>query len=62
MPARSKLNSMSVSVPETISYFMTIPEAAQLVIQAGAMGEGDDVVTNCNNPLKSCSGLNSGKK
>ena len=24
-------------------YFMTIPEAAQLVIQAGAMGKGGDV-------------------
>ena len=28
---------------EIIRYFMTIPEAAQLVIQAGAMGEGGDV-------------------
>lgn len=28
---------------DIIRYFMTIPEAAQLVIQAGAMGEGGDV-------------------
>lgn len=29
--------------PEITRYFMTIPEAAQLVIQAGAMGVGGDV-------------------
>ena len=29
--------------PKIIRYFMTIPEAAQLVIQAGAMGQGGDV-------------------
>ena len=29
--------------PEVIRYFMSIPEAAELVIQAGAMGEGGDV-------------------
>jgi FlaA1/EpsC-like NDP-sugar epimerase len=28
---------------DIIRYFMTIPEAAQLVIQAGAMGQGGDV-------------------
>lgn len=34
-------------------YFMTIPEAAQLVIQAGAMGEGGDVfVLNMGRPVK----------
>lgn len=34
-------------------YFMTIPEAAQLVIQAGAMGEGGDVfVLDMGNPVK----------
>lgn len=34
-------------------YFMTIPEAAQLVIQAGAMGQGGDVfVLDMGNPVK----------
>jgi FlaA1/EpsC-like NDP-sugar epimerase len=28
-----------------IRYFMSIPEAAELVIQAGAMGEGGDVLS-----------------
>ena len=31
---------VTVTHPDIIRYFMTIPEAAQLVIQAGAMGEG----------------------
>ena len=35
---------ITVTHPEIIRYFMTIPEAAQLVIQAGAMGEGGDVI------------------
>jgi FlaA1/EpsC-like NDP-sugar epimerase len=34
---------ITVTDPEIIRYFMTIPEAAQLVIQAGAMSEGGDV-------------------
>ena len=34
---------VTVTHPEIIRYFMTIPEAAQLVIQAGSMGEGGDV-------------------
>jgi FlaA1/EpsC-like NDP-sugar epimerase len=34
---------VTVTDPRIIRYFMTIPEAAQLVIQAGAMGEGGDV-------------------
>lgn len=34
---------VTVTDPEIIRYFMTIPEAAQLVIQAGAMGQGGDV-------------------
>lgn len=33
-----------VTHPNIIRYFMTISEAAQLVIQAGAMGEGGDVM------------------
>ncbi len=38
-----KGRKVTVTDPEIIRYFMTIPEAAQLVIQAGAMGEGGDV-------------------
>ena len=34
---------VTVTDPDIIRYFMTIPEAAQLVIQAGAMGKGGDV-------------------
>jgi FlaA1/EpsC-like NDP-sugar epimerase len=34
---------ITVTDPKIIRYFMTIPEAAQLVIQAGAMGKGGDV-------------------
>lgn len=34
---------VTVTHPEVIRYFMTIPEAAQLVLQAGSMGIGGDV-------------------
>ncbi len=34
---------ITVTHPDIIRYFMTIPEAAQLVIQAGAMAEGGEV-------------------
>ena len=34
---------VTVTHKEITRYFMTIPEAAQLVIQAGAMGKGGDV-------------------
>jgi FlaA1/EpsC-like NDP-sugar epimerase len=38
---------------EITRYFMTIPEAAQLVLQAGAMGEGGDVfVLDMGEPVK----------
>ncbi len=34
---------ITVTHPDVIRYFMTIPEAAQLVIQAGSMARGGDV-------------------
>ncbi|WP_422460134.1 polysaccharide biosynthesis protein [Endozoicomonas sp. ALB115] len=44
---------VTVTHPEINRYFMTIPEAAQLVIQAGAMGQGGDVfVLDMGEPVK----------
>lgn len=44
---------VTVTHPEIIRYFMTIPEASQLVIQAGAMGKGGDVfVLDMGDPVK----------
>ncbi|MDX1695379.1 MAG: nucleoside-diphosphate sugar epimerase/dehydratase [Ketobacteraceae bacterium] len=44
---------ITVTHPEIIRYFMTIPEAAQLVIQAGAMAKGGDVfVLDMGEPVK----------
>lgn len=34
---------VTVTHPDIIRYFMTIPEAAQLVLQAGSIGDGGDV-------------------
>jgi FlaA1/EpsC-like NDP-sugar epimerase len=43
---------VTVTHPDVIRYFMTIPEAAQLVIQAGAMAKGGDVfVLNMGRPI-----------
>ena len=44
---------LTVTHPEVTRYFMTIPEAAQLVLQAGAMAQGGDVfVLDMGSPLK----------
>jgi FlaA1/EpsC-like NDP-sugar epimerase len=43
---------ITVTNPKMIRYFMTIPEAVELVIQAGAMGKGGDVfVLNMGDPV-----------
>ncbi|RYY02267.1 MAG: polysaccharide biosynthesis protein [Gammaproteobacteria bacterium] len=44
---------ITVTHPDIIRYFMTIPEAAELVIQAGSMGTGGDVfVLDMGDPVK----------
>lgn len=48
-----KSGPVTVTHPEITRYFMTIPEAAQLVIQAGSMGTGGDVfVLDMGEPIK----------
>ncbi|WLG58603.1 nucleoside-diphosphate sugar epimerase/dehydratase [Pseudomonas extremorientalis] len=44
---------LTVTHPKITRYFMSIPEAAQLVIQAGSMGQGGDVfVLDMGEPVK----------
>ena len=44
---------VTVTHPEATRYFMTIPEAAQLVLQAGAMGKGGEIyLLDMGDPIK----------
>jgi FlaA1/EpsC-like NDP-sugar epimerase len=44
---------LTVTHPDVIRYFMTIPEASQLVLQAGAMAHGGDLfVLNMGKPVR----------
>ena len=44
---------ITITHPDIVRYFMTIPEAAQLVIEAGALGRGGEVfVFDMGNPVK----------
>ncbi|HEY9722642.1 MAG TPA: UDP-N-acetylglucosamine 4,6-dehydratase family protein, partial [Oscillatoriaceae cyanobacterium] len=44
---------ITITHPEIIRYFMTIPEASQLVLQAGALGQGGEVfVLDMGDPVR----------
>jgi FlaA1/EpsC-like NDP-sugar epimerase len=49
----AKGGPVTVTHPEIYRYFMTIPEAAQLIMQAGAMGQGGEIfILDMGEPIK----------
>jgi FlaA1/EpsC-like NDP-sugar epimerase len=48
-----RLGPLTVTHPEITRYFMTIPEACKLILQAGAMGEGGEIfILDMGTPIK----------